>query len=99
MKMKKMSLISIVFLAAAVFALIVPGVVPAQADGAISTTLVDDGTFITVKEAGGGEILSLYRIRGDRIILVDTVFNTSDRGSNKTKLSTRYLHRVDVENE
>ncbi len=99
MKMKKMSLISIVFLAAAVFALTVPGAVPAQADGAILTTVVDDGTFITVKEARGGEILSLYRIRGDRIILVDTVFNTSDRGSSNTKLPTRYLHRVDVEND
>jgi len=97
--MKKISLISIVFLAVTVFALTVPGVLPAQADGTISATMVDDGTFITVKEARGGEILSLYRIRGDRIILVDTVFNTSDRGSSDTKLPTRYLHRVDVENE
>jgi hypothetical protein len=97
--MKRMSLIYIVFLAATVFALTVPGAVPAQADGTISSTVVDDGTFITVKEARGGEVLSLYRIRGDRIILVDTVFNTSDRGSSNTKLPTRYLHRVAVDNE
>ena len=98
MKMKKMSLISIVFLVAAIFALTVPGASPAQANGTIFTTVVDDGTFITVRMTGEGEILSLYRVSDDRIILVDTVLNSSDRGSNKTKLPTRYLHRVDVEN-
>jgi len=98
MKMKKMSLIAIVILAATIFALTVPGVVSARGDGTISTTVIDAGAFITVKETVGGDVLSLYRIRDDRIILVDTVVNTSNRSSSDTSFQKRYLIRVDVEN-
>jgi hypothetical protein len=97
--MRRILLFSLAFVAAAVFALTVPGAVSAQGDGTISTTVIDAGTFITVKKAGGGEILSLYRIRGDRIIPVDTVFNTIDRSSSSTSFSKRYLIQVDVENK
>jgi hypothetical protein len=98
MRMKKMSLLSIVFLVVTAIAMTVPGATPAQAGETISTTMVDDGAFITVKMTGEGEVLSLYRIVNDRIILVDTVLNSTDRGSDRTKLPTRYMHRVDVEN-
>lgn len=96
--MKKMSLIAIVFLAAAVFVLTAPGIVPALAEDAVSVTVVDSGTFVTVKGTTAGDILSLYRVKGDQIILVDTVVNTSDRGSRDTSYQKRYLVRVDVEN-
>jgi len=98
MTMKRISLLVIVFIAAAIFALMVPGAVSAQGDGTISTTVIDAGAFITVKETVRGDVLSLYRIRDDRIILVDTVFNTSDRSSSSTSYAKRYLIRVDVEN-
>ena len=75
-----------------------PGAVFAQGDAPISATVVGEGAFITVKESVAGEVLSLYRIKGDRIILVDTVVNTSSRSDRDVKLSDRYLHRLDVEN-
>ncbi len=96
--MKRISLLSLVFIAATIIALTVPGTVSARGDGTISTTVIDAGAFITVKETVGGDVLSLYRIRDDRIILVDTVFNTSDRSSSSTSYAKRYLIRVDVEN-
>ena len=97
--MRTISAILLVIVAVVVFGLSGPGAVFAQGDETISTTAIDGGAFITVKKAGGGEILSLYRIRGDRIILVDTVVNTSDRSSSSTSFSKRYLIRVDVENK
>ena len=96
--MRKISLLSLVFIAATIFALTVPGAVSAQGDGTISTTVIDAGAFITVKETVVGDILSLYRIRDDRIILVDTAVNTSNRSSSDTSLPKRYLIRLEVEN-
>jgi len=96
--MRRILLLSLVFIAATIFALTVPGVVSARGDGTISTTVIDAGAFITVKETVGGDVLSLYRIRDDRIILVDTVVNTSNRSSSDTSFQKRYLIRVDVEN-
>ncbi len=96
--MRNISLFSLVFIVATVFVLTVSGAVSAQADGTISTTVMGDGVFITVKGSVRGDVLSLYRIRGDRIILVDTVVNTGDRSSSKTSFSKRYLVRLDIEN-
>jgi hypothetical protein len=86
------TLIAVVFLTLLVLS---PGVAPAQGDGTVSTTVIDAETFITVKETVGGDVLALYRIRSDRIILVDAVVNTSNRDA---KLPKRYLHRLDLEN-
>lgn len=93
--MRKISVLSFVFIAATIFALTVPGAVSAQGDSAVSLAQIDFETIVTVKETTGGDLLSLYKIRGDRIILVDTVVNTSNRDS---KLPKRYLHRLDVDN-
>ena len=97
--MKKVPLLSIVFITATIFALMLPGSVSAQVEGTISTTAMDEGRFITVKKTGGGEVLSLYRIKGDRIVLVDTVVNTNNRGTSDTSFPKRYLIRLDVENK
>ena len=97
--MRKISMLLRVLIAATIFTLSVPGFVSAQGDGAISTTVIDAGAFITVKETAKGDVLSLYRIRGDQIILVDTVVNTSNRSSSDTSFQKRYLIRVDVENK
>jgi len=93
--MRKISLLWLVFLAVTLLALTVPGAVSAQGDETISTTVIDDGTFITVKETAVGDILSLYRVVNDRIILVDTVVNSNRRD---TSLPKRYLHHLELEN-
>ncbi len=92
--MNKMLLLS---LAVLVSILPILGPSPAWAQGAtqISVTALDEGTFITVQETGSGDVVSLYRLRGDRIYLVDTVFNSTSRDVNLPK---RYLHRVEVDN-
>jgi len=96
--MKKIPLLPMVFIAATIFALMLPGSVSAQVEGTISTTVIDEGSFITVKKTGGGDVLSLYRIKGDRIVLVDTVVNTSNRNSSGADFPKRYLLRLEVEN-
>ena len=96
--MRKISLLSLVLIAGTIFVLTVPCAVSAQGDKTISTTVIDEGAFITVKETAGGDVLSLYRVRGDRIILVDTVVNTDNRKSSDTSFQKRYLVRLDVEN-
>ena len=98
MNMRKISVFLRLLIAATFFTLTVLGAVSVRADGAVSTTVIDDGTFITVKGGAGGEVLSLYRIRGDRIILVDTVVNTSDRSSSDSSFQKRFLIHLDVEN-
>jgi len=87
-----------VLIAAAIFTLTVLGAASVRADGTVSTTVIDAGTFITVKGGARGEVLSLYRIKADRIILVDTVINTSDRSSNESSFQKRYLIHLDLEN-
>jgi len=96
--MRKISLLSLVLIAGTIFVLMVPGAVSAQGDETISTTVIDEGAFITVKGTADGDVLSLYRVRGDRIILVDTVVNTDNRKSSDTSFQKRYLVRLDVEN-
>ncbi len=96
--MRKISLLSLVLIAGTIFVLTVPGAVSAQGDETISATVIEEGAFITVKETAGGDVLSLYRVRGDRIILVDTVVNTDNRKSSDTSFQKRYLVRLDVEN-
>lgn len=96
--MKAISLILAVSLVIAAVVLAGPGSVFAQGDASISAAVVGEGTFITVKESVAGDVVSLYKIRGDRIILVDTVVNTSTRSERDVKLSNRYLHRIEVEN-
>ena len=96
--MKTISLLSIMIIALSAFILAGPGTVHGQGDSAISATVVGEGTFITVKESVAGDVVSLYRVSGDRIVLVDTVVNTSARSDRDVKLSTRYLHRINVEN-
>ena len=95
--MRKISLLSVVLIAGIIFVLMVPGAVSAQGDETISATVIEEGAFITVKETAGGDFLSLYRVRGDRIILVDTVVNTDNRKSSDTSFQKRYLVRLDVE--
>lgn len=96
--MRAIFLVSLGFTVLAVFVLTGPGAVFAQGDVTISATVVGEGAFITVKDSAAGDVLSLYRIKGDRIILVDTVVNTSSRSDRDVKLSDRYLHHLDVEN-
>lgn len=95
--MKKIFLLLLVFLATAVFAQ-TPGIALAQGESPISISLIDDDVFVTVKETVAGDVLSLYRVSGDRIILVDTVVNTSTKSERDVKLSERYLHRLRVDN-
>jgi hypothetical protein len=83
--------------AMAVF-LVLPGISEAQGEGTVSATVISEGTFITVKESIAGEVLSLYRVKGDRIVLVDTVVNTNSRSDRDIKLPDRFLHHLDVEN-
>ena len=96
--MRKISLFFLVFIAAAALAFMIPGAVCAKGEGGISTTVIDTGIFVTVKETAEGDVLTLYRISGDRILLVDTVINTSDRSSSDTSFPKRYLIHVDGEN-
>jgi len=96
--MKRVSLFLILLFAAAAFALVMPGTSEAQGEERVATTVIGEGTFITVKDSAAGEVLSLYRIKGDRIILLDTVVNTSSRSDRDIRLSDRYLHRLKVEN-
>ncbi|MDF1526780.1 MAG: hypothetical protein RRA15_07235 [bacterium] len=96
--MKKIPLLSMVLITATIFALMLPGSVSAQVEGTISTTVIDEGVYVTVKESVTGEVLSLYRIEGDRIVPVDTVVNTSNRSNSDTSFPKRYLIRLDVEN-
>lgn len=95
--MKKIFLLLLVLLAAAVFAL-TPVPASAQGESPVSIAVMDDGIFVTVKETVAGDVLSLYRVSGDRIILVDTVVNTSTKSERDVKLSERYLHRLRVDN-
>ena len=97
--MRKTAICSVVFIVVVVLALAGPGAASAQGDGTISTTVVDAGVFVTVKESVTGDVLSLYRIKGDRIVLVDTVVNTNNRSSSDTSFPKRYLIRLDVENK
>jgi hypothetical protein len=60
-----------------------------------SVTALDQETFITVKDTVRGEIVSLYKVRGDRLILVDVVVSSASR---EHKAEKRYLHREDVDN-
>ena len=92
--MKRIFILSIMILIGALV-LLRPDPVLAQGATQISIVALDEGTFVTVQETGTGDILSLYRIKGERIVLIDSVFNGSSRDIN---LSKRYLHRMDVEN-
>ena len=95
--MRKLFVLLLVLFVSGAFALTAdPGL--AQGNSTISTTVIDAGVFVTVKETVAGDVLSLYRIRGDRIILVDTVVNTGTRSDRDLKISDRYLHRLNVEN-
>jgi len=85
-------------LAAAVFFLAFPHDLRAQGDGVITTSVADPGYLVTVRDSPAGEVLSLYRIRDDRIVLVDTVVNTNKRASSDTSFSKRYVIHVDIEN-
>lgn len=76
-------------------AFMVPMPAAAQGSTQIGVVSLDSETFVTVQETGTGDVLSLYKIRGERIYLVDTVFNSTSRD---VKLPKRYLHHVDVDN-
>jgi len=91
----KGTLVFIVLLLIAVSTIVPSGIVSAQGVAQISVVTLDSETFVTVQETGTGDMLSLYRIRGDRIYLVDTVFNSTSRD---VKLPRRYLHHIEVDN-
>ena len=97
--MRKTAICSVLFIVAVVLALAGPGAASAQGDGTISTTVIDAGVFVTVKETAQGDVLSLYRVSGDRIILVDAVINSGQQSSMRVNLSKRYLHHLDLENK
>ena len=71
------------------------GTAGAQGSTQFSVVALDSDTFVTVQETGTGDMLSLYAVRGDRIYLVDTVFNSTSR---EIKLPRRFLHHLEVEN-
>ena len=96
--MRNLSLFTHLLVTVAIVALTLLGTVSAQADGPVPTIVIGDGTFVTVKGSVKGDVLSLYRIEGDRIILVDTVINTGDRSSSDSSFQKRYLIHLDVEN-
>ena len=97
--MRAISVFQVVLIVAAVFLLTGPGAVHAQGDAAISTTVVGEGTFVTVKATAQGDLLSLYKVRGDSIILVDVVIHSTKHSSMSINLPKRYLYRMDVENK
>jgi len=96
--MKIKTWMTLLFLTAAMAAMAVPGTVHAQGDETIAAAAVDAETFITVKGTLAGDVVSLYRIKDSRIVLVDTVVNTSNRGSSDTSFPKRYLIHLDMEN-
>ena len=96
--MKRLTLMAVPVIAVMALFFVVPGIAEAQGEGTVSATVIGEGTFITVKESGAGEVLSLYRIEGDRIVLLDTVVNTSSRSDRNVKFPDRYLHHLDVQN-
>ena len=92
--MKKMLPVFLVLLVTVyVFAVSIPAA--AQGSTQIGVVSLDSETFITVQETGTGDVLSLYKIKGERIYLVDTVFNSTYRD---IKLPKRYLHHIEVDN-
>jgi hypothetical protein len=97
--MKKLSLLSVVMLAAAIISLSLPNTASAQGENAISVSVIEEGAFVTVSDSMLGDVISLYRIRGDRIILVDVVINSVKQSSMSIRAPKRYLHRVEVENK
>ena len=97
--MRAISVFPVLLIVAAVFLLTGPGAVHAQGDAAIAATVLGEGTFVTVKATAQGDLLSLYKVRGDSIILVDVVINTTKQSSMSISLPKRYLHRMDVENK
>ncbi len=97
--MKRLYLLSVVLLAAAFITLSLPDTVSAQDESAISVTAIEEGAFVTVSGSALGDVISLYRIRGDRIILVDVVINSVKQSSMSIRAPKRYLHRVEVENK
>ena len=76
-------------------AFMVPMTAAAQGSTQIGVVSLDAETFITVQETGTGDVISLYKIRGEQIYLVDTVFNSTSRD---VKLPRRYLHHIEVDN-
>jgi starvation-inducible outer membrane lipoprotein len=75
--------------------LLLPGIAASQGSAQISVVALDPETFITVQEVGTGDMISFYKVKGERIYLVDTVFNSTSRDP---KLPKRYLHHVEVDN-
>lgn len=91
MRITVLALALLLFVASA---LIVPGTAAAQ-DSTISVVTLDADTFVTVQETGTGDMVSLYQVRGDRVYLVDVVFNSTSRDVN---LPRRYTHHIELEN-
>jgi len=90
----KSTAISIALLLVVTCTLILPGIAAAQGS-TISTVTLDSKTFITVKETGTGDVISLYQVRGDKVYLVDVLFNSTSRDVNLPK---RYTHHIELEN-
>ena len=78
------------------FPAVFSGEVRAQEATPIGVAVLDEGTFVTVRDTPNGDIISLYKVRGDRVTLVDTVFNSISRDIHPPK---RYLRRVDIEEQ
>lgn len=91
--MKKPVLVLAMLLIAASI-LIIPGTAAAQ-DSAVSVVGLDENTFVTVQETGNGDMISLYKVRGDQVYLVDVLFNTTARD---VDLPKRYTHHIELEN-
>jgi len=96
--MKKFSLLFVVLLAAVALTLSMPYIVSAQGDIPISVTVIEEGTFVTVSNSPAGDVISLYKIRNDKVVLIDSVINTNNRNNSDTSFSKRYLIHQGVEN-
>ena len=92
--MKRTALVLAVVLFTASALAMTGGTALAQ-DPVVSVVALDEDTFVSVQKAGAGEMVFLYEVRGEKVYLVDVVFNGTSRD---VDLPRRYTHHVEVEN-
>lgn len=79
--------------------LLTTGLAPALGDTPATTAVIDANRFVTIEKGEDGNVLSLYRVTGDRIVLVDVVINSTKHSIMSIRPSKRYLYRVELENK
>ena len=90
----RMKVVILMTLFCSLFVLCLTGQAKAQQEMQITIAALDEETFVTVRDTAQGDILSLYRIRENKIHLLDAVFNGVARDIDLPK---RYLHRLEIE--